>query len=465
MRLERAILLAIYTAAHPKHSSEPIPREEMAALAKLLAEAGLEEIKTILGWDFDFRRMLISLPENKFTAWSEAIQSILDNGQVTAKELEKNIGRLVHLGLVLPHVHHFMSRLRELQRRAMNRRQIKVTSIYAEDLKLMLFFLEKARDGIDMNLIAYRKPTHVYRSDSCPRGLGGYSDEGWAWRYYLPTHLQFRASNNLLEHIAAIITPWIDILAGRIEPGDCSLSMTDSSTSAGWANKTNFKEDGDDPIQATVRLEVARGHARRLMENSIKDYSQWFQGKLNNVSDALSRDDDRSDEELTSVLYSCVPSQMPDHFKIVPLPKEIVSWLTSLLLRLPVKEQLREKHTRTKLGRGVGGKSGVNLSASSTTSSLITSQSTKESSSLELSPWLCVKDVFQDKLMINWLQEQSKVPSRMWHRPSGREEDQTPQKMKMGSLEDFYHGSTEPSRTTTPLQSNKRPYQPVSSEN
>ena len=465
MRLERALLLAIFTAARPKHPSEPIPREEMAALAKLLAEAGLEETKTILGWDFDFRRMLVSLPENKFTAWSKAISSILGNGVVTAKELEKNIGRLIHLGLVLPYVHHFMSRLRELQRRATNRRQVKVTEIYAEDLKLMLFFLQKAKDGVDLNLIAYRKPTHVYRSDSCPRGLGGYSHTGWAWRYYLPPHLRFRASNNLLEHLASIITPWIDILAGRLGPGDCSLSMTDSSTSEGWASKTNFKEDGEDPIQATVRLDVARSHARRLMENSIKDYSQWFPGKENDVSDALSRDDDRNDDELTDVLYSCVPSQMPDHFEIVPLPKEIDLWLTSLLLRLPVKEQLREKHTRTKLGRGVGGPNGANLSVSSTTFSSSTSPSTKESSSSELSPWLCVKDVFQDKLMINWLQEQSKVPSHMWLRPSGRKEGQTQQKTKMASLADFYRASTGHSRTTTPLQSNKRPYQSVCSEN
>ena len=139
MRLERAILLAIFTAARPKHPSEPIPREEMAALAKLLAEAGLEETKTILGWDFDFRRMLVSLPENKFTAWREAISSILKNRGVTAKELEKNIGRMVHLGPVLPYVHHFMSRLCELQQRAINRRQIKITKYYAKDLKLMLF--------------------------------------------------------------------------------------------------------------------------------------------------------------------------------------------------------------------------------------------------------------------------------------------------------------------------------------
>jgi hypothetical protein len=39
---------------------------------------------------------------------------------------------------------------------------------------------------------------------------------------------------------------------------------------------------------------------------------------------------------------------MPEHFEIVQLPQEIVSWLTALLLRLPVKEQLRKRRSRTK---------------------------------------------------------------------------------------------------------------------
>ena len=139
----------------------------------------------------------------------------------------------------------------------------------------------------------------------------------------------------MLEHIASIITPWIDIIAGRLGKGDCSLSMTDSSTSEGWARKTNFKEDGEDPIQATVRIEVARGHAKCLMDVQVKDYSQWFPGKENDVSDSLSRDDDRDDDELTKILRSSVPSQVPKHFKIVSLPKEISSWLISYCRNCP----------------------------------------------------------------------------------------------------------------------------------
>ena len=74
-----------------------------------------------------------------------------------------------------------------------------------------------------------------------------------------------------------------------------------------------------------------------MMEAGVKNYSQWFAGKFNDVSDALSRDDNRSDDELTSILRSFVPLQVPSHFDIVTLPNEIFSWLTLSQEKLPVK--------------------------------------------------------------------------------------------------------------------------------
>ena len=457
-RLERAILLAIHVTARELHPSEPVLRATMAALTKLLAEARCEEIKPVLGWILDFHRLIASLPKNKFVAWSEAIQDMITRGNTTADELECNIGRMGHLGMILPSIHHFLSRLRDLHRRAtsVNRRSVPIPEVCQEDLKLMLFFLEQAHNGISFNLIAYRRPTHVYRSDSCPIGLGGYSHEGWAWRFYIPLFLRYRASNNLLEHIASIITVWIDIIMGRLKEGDCSLSMTDSSTSEGWSRKTNFPEDGEDPIQATIRIEVARSHAMRLMKHGIKDYSQWFPGKENDVADALSRDDDRSDEELTHILRTFVPSQVPKHFEIVPLPNEISSWLTSLLQRLPVKEQLREKHTRTKLGRGAGGSNGVNLSDSKIFFSSPLTEQTESGSSVPL-PLLCDKPDIRDQLGIHWLRAQSEVPSHLWFRPSGTMECQTPQRMMMGNLADFYLANSGGTETKTQIPNNKKP--------
>ena len=65
-------------------------------------------------------------------------------------------------------------------RKSANRRKVNLNTNVIEDLKLMLFFLEEAHIGVDMNLLVYRKPTKVYKSDSCPAGLGGYSSNGFA---------------------------------------------------------------------------------------------------------------------------------------------------------------------------------------------------------------------------------------------------------------------------------------------
>ena len=108
--------------------------------------------------------------------------------------------------------------------------------------------------------------------------------------------------------------------------------------------------------------DVARGHTKRLMGGEIKDYNQRFPGSGNEASDAPSRDDDRDDEIPTQILHTFVPSQVPKHSKIVLLPKEISSWLISLLWKLPMNEQLWERHTRTNLGDSGDGKPTANPS-------------------------------------------------------------------------------------------------------
>ena len=55
----------------------------MAAREKLLAEAGAEEIKIILGWILNFRPLTISLPENKYVAWKVDILEILETGNTS----------------------------------------------------------------------------------------------------------------------------------------------------------------------------------------------------------------------------------------------------------------------------------------------------------------------------------------------------------------------------------------------
>ncbi len=90
-------------------------------------------------------------------------------------------------------------------------------------------------------------------------------------------------------------------------------------------------------------------------------------GEENIIADALSRKNFLTDAQLTEHLRSTVPTQVPSSFKIVPLPNEISSWLTSLLLKLPVNEQYKKAHTQTTPGHGSDGQNTVHPSDSNTT--------------------------------------------------------------------------------------------------
>jgi hypothetical protein len=112
---------------------------------------------------------------------------------------------------------------------------------------------------------------YVYRLDSCPASLGGYSHKGFAWHFYLPEDLNFCASNNILEHIAAIITLWINIIAGQLKEGNCALLMTNSTMSEEWLQKLNFIKEGDDPIQAPIQLKFSCLHPTHYLLNGIRE--------------------------------------------------------------------------------------------------------------------------------------------------------------------------------------------------
>jgi hypothetical protein len=119
-RSKQAPLLAIDVCSRRHAPDEPIPRYNLAARLKLNAEGLLEETKMILGWMWDFRRLTISLPTNKFTAWTDGINEMIDSKNLTAKALETTIGRLTHISMIVSSVHHFLSRLRKLHFRAKN---------------------------------------------------------------------------------------------------------------------------------------------------------------------------------------------------------------------------------------------------------------------------------------------------------------------------------------------------------
>jgi hypothetical protein len=189
--MEAAIPLAIEVVAGPNDPNEPIPCEPMIARNKLTAEGGLSETKMILGWLFNFRTLIISLPDHKFIACTVAIQKMVTSKSTTSKDLKMIIGQMGHVGFVIPWVHHFLSRLCSLHFRSKNRCFVTINEMCMKDLELMTGILTKAHKGIDKNLLAFHTLNRVYHSDSCPAGLGGYIDQGHAWCFQIPANRQF----------------------------------------------------------------------------------------------------------------------------------------------------------------------------------------------------------------------------------------------------------------------------------
>jgi len=72
-----------------------------------------------------------------------------------------------------------------------------------------------------------------------------------------------------------------------------------------------------------------------------------WRGKKQIIS-SMSRDHHLSDNELLALLHSCIAEQIPDDFRIYLLPQELVSKVTTSLLKLPSSMQSPARNTTEK---------------------------------------------------------------------------------------------------------------------
>ena len=257
----RAILpFIIEFLGQPLAPAEPLDRDACLSLTKFLAEATPEERKVILGWHLNTRSLRVSLPQNKVEGWSAMIHNTLASGKAKAKDLDTLIGRLNHLGFVLPGSRHFLGNLRHLLWKAQQRPHnfVNIRGMPKLDLELFLDFIKYAGEGLSMNLLSTRHPTKWWRSDACEHGIGGYNIlTGRAWRWRIPDHLQFRASINCLEFIGCYINFALAVLENDLQPEDILLLETDNSSAEGWMHKTNANI-----MERPLLMKVARALAR-----------------------------------------------------------------------------------------------------------------------------------------------------------------------------------------------------------
>ncbi|NER26088.1 MAG: hypothetical protein F6J96_36450 [Symploca sp. SIO1C2] len=111
---------------HATEAKEPIPRRQLLAPKKLSAEGRPSEVAIILGWEMDTRKLLLSLPEDKYQAWKSDLEETIRVGGDSVKGLESLIGRLNHDSYLIPLSRHFLNELRRRADPSKRRRKEKI---------------------------------------------------------------------------------------------------------------------------------------------------------------------------------------------------------------------------------------------------------------------------------------------------------------------------------------------------
>jgi hypothetical protein len=298
---------------------------------------------------------------------------------------------------------------------------VKISQRVRDDLELSLHFLKAANTGISMNLMTFRRPDKTYINDASEHGLGGFATHGRAWRWVIPEKLRGRAHINLLEFIAQLISIWIDICEGTTEAQDCLLGMGDSTAAMGWLRHPNFREKNEKDIEWIIKQKIARQVAKLVLKSETVLYRQWFRGEDNVIADSLSRDcfflSPVAHERFLSL---SVPHQLPQDFRIQPVPEEISSFVCSMLVQLPVQKQRCLPPKPSNLARSETGKLSLIVSNWRNQSFWTNSHSSNAISSLQPLPKPLEKPPSLQDLELIWLRAQSMPPSHMWLRPSGQ---------------------------------------------
>ena len=136
-RSQQALPLSAHSVFRLLHINDDPNRKDTLSLRKLSSEGRPDETKTILGWNVDTRAFRISLSEDKYKRWMIDMASLLTKyAKHKAKTIESTIGRLNHVGHIIPMGRYFLNRLRQLHSRCTRYGPQTISNSVRADIKL-----------------------------------------------------------------------------------------------------------------------------------------------------------------------------------------------------------------------------------------------------------------------------------------------------------------------------------------
>ena len=291
-RAKQALPLILDCLFRPTSLTETVQRNPILQQAKLMAEGMFEEIKIVLGWLIDTRRLRIFYPKMKARLLVLELEDLLSTytkkEDVNAKKLERIIGKLTNISFLIPEGRFFLNRLRFRHSRCNFANCKKFDDMEGRDIAFWIEAtktLSEGHVGRSFNSILNTLPSILAFSDACEIGLGGFfliGDNAFAWRFELPDDLQGVFTLNLLEFIAAI---WTFRMAARAVPGSRIRSFADSTNALSWMKKNNHRPD----LQPAHDI-IARFFGKILLDYDCSADNAFLAGVRNKIADAISRD-------------------------------------------------------------------------------------------------------------------------------------------------------------------------------
>ena len=420
-RIIHAVPLALECLFKPPHRDDATPRSEIINQIKHIAEGQPAEVKIILGWCINTRTFRIHLTKHKYNDWISDTTRTVQHKHCTKGMLETLIGRFNHVDTIIHIARYFLTRLRyrlHQHQHDSKSSRIRLAPWDIEDLKLWQAHLTHLHlKGASINNICIVKPSATTYSDACEWGLGGFTSQGNTWRYRLPTHLQQRASINLLEFMAAIVTIKLSLDHDKHDTEQPHiLAFTDNSSAVGWMYHSTFNPVKDPQHDATARY-----LANMLLQHDASLHPSHIRGVHNEIADCLSRDFQLDNSQLLHLLSHSQDTKykIPHNMTFHQPSKTITSWIVSTLQSLPLTKPTPPQQQPSTTAVSFFSKNSSRSATSKTPSSTHTIP-TKDHSSCVVLPTVLGKTTTNHLQRLNLQAPQSLPPSPTWFRPSGR---------------------------------------------
>jgi hypothetical protein len=461
LRAPHIVQLAVQAISRPHAGDdiEPVPRRPLLGPEKLEAEGRSSEIQVVLGWEIRTRPFVVALPFDKHKAWKEDMHSFVDTRRGTQQELESLVGRLNHASHIIPMSRHFLNEIRTKCLSVPRRKgqHLKLSEEEALDLGLWNYFLDKARDGISINLLVFRTPTRIAWSDSCPFGLGGYTLGGSAWRIRVPQDCPFYGDdsvNNVLEFLGMAISALL-LLSEVARDGErfpCLLALGDNTSAISWIFRSGRVARSSRyyrPVKA-----IARHVALQVTEQGAVLCSQHLAGSSNVIADLLSFEgnvrastnpltaDCPPNEVLTQRIHRYHSQIIPVGFSIQTLPTEIESFALSMM-QIIARSWSQEPRPRTKGSIDIGGGGSVSPASGDlgmTLGSIRYPMTVSDCCWVEGSSPTAERTTSTERAELlqsvrnGWFRRLFEMPLAAWHRRSGNVEGAAPSTSRTESL-------------------------------